>query len=236
MPSARSARTPPTPSTAYCASRIARLLSYRREVIQRPTWLFSGRSVSSRYSGTRPTSTRQTCAVTSSSSIGTVTVSGWPSAPVTFTQGSRSGSASSQYSCWQAGDVDALVEVAGAVHQADADHRQGEVGGLLQDVAGQHAEAAGVDRQRAMHAELGAAERDRVLGLSRARRSTAGRVGAQLLRQASTAATNAASAAARAQWTAASRSAGAAGCAAAHPALGVNRLKGAAPSADQDHR
>ena len=32
--------------------------------------------------------------------VGTCTVSGCPSAPVTRTQGSRSGSASSQYSCW----------------------------------------------------------------------------------------------------------------------------------------
>ena len=70
--------SPPMPSTAYCARRMARLLSYRRDVTQRPTALFCGRSVSSRYSGTRPTSTRQTWTARSSSSTGTVTVSGWP--------------------------------------------------------------------------------------------------------------------------------------------------------------
>ena len=37
-----------------------RVPSYRREVIQRSTGSLPGRSVSSRYSGTRPTSTRQT--------------------------------------------------------------------------------------------------------------------------------------------------------------------------------
>ena len=45
-----------------------------------------------------------------------------------------------------AGAVDALAEVAVAVHQPDRDQRHGAVGGLLEDVAGQHAEAAGVDR------------------------------------------------------------------------------------------
>ena len=41
-----------------------------------------------------------------------------------------------------AGAVDALAEVAVAVHQADREHRHRAVGGLLEDVAGQHAEAA----------------------------------------------------------------------------------------------
>ena len=50
--------------------------------------------------------------------------------------------------------VDALAEVALAVHQADGDQRHREVGGLLEDVAGQRAEAARVDRQRAVDAEL----------------------------------------------------------------------------------
>ena len=49
-----------------------------------------------------------------------------------------------------------LAEVALAVHQADADERQAEVAGALQVVAGQHAEAAGVDRHALVQAELGA--------------------------------------------------------------------------------
>ena len=53
-----------------------------------------------------------------------------------------------------AAGVDALAEVALAVHEADGDQRQRQVGGLLEDVAGERAEAARVDRQRAVHAEL----------------------------------------------------------------------------------
>ena len=124
MPIARSARTPPMPSTAYCARRMARLLSYRREVTQRPIWLFSGRSVSSRYSGTRPTSTRQTCATTSSSFTGTAHRDRLAVGAVTLHAGQALGVGVEPVLMLEAGDVDALVEVAGAVHQADADHRQ----------------------------------------------------------------------------------------------------------------
>ena len=184
MPKARSARTPPMPSTAYCASRIARLLSYRREVTQRPIWLFSGRSVSSRYSGTRPTSTRQTCATTSSSFTGTRHRQRLAVGPghLDARQAVRVGV--EPVLMLEAGDVDALVEVAGAVHQAHADHRQRQVGGLLQDVAGQDAQPAGIDRQRAVHAELGAAEGHRMLGAGSAGAPGPFAVGAQLLRQA----------------------------------------------------
>ena len=65
-----------------------------------------------------------------------------------------------------AAGVDALAEVALPVHEADGDERQREVGGLLEDVAGERAEAAGVDRQRAVDAELGAEVGDRVLGVA----------------------------------------------------------------------
>ena len=64
-----------------------------------------------------------------------------------------------------AGRVDPLAEVAVAVHQADRDEREPHVRGLLEDVARQHAETAGVDRQRLVDRELGAEERSRaVLG------------------------------------------------------------------------
>ena len=49
----------------------------------------------------------------------------------------------------------ALVEVALRIHEADADERHAEVAGFLAVVAGQHAEAAGVDRQRLVQRELG---------------------------------------------------------------------------------
>ena len=64
--------------------------------------------------------------------------------------------------------VDALAEVALAVHQADRDHRDRQVGGLLEDVAGQRAQAAGVDRQRGVDRELGAEVGRRMLAGDRA--------------------------------------------------------------------
>ena len=45
--------------------------------------------------------------------------------------------------------VEALAEVAGLVEQADADDRDADVGGRLEVVAGEDAEAAGVLRQGA---------------------------------------------------------------------------------------
>jgi hypothetical protein len=60
--------------------------------------------------------------------------------------------------------VDALAEVALPVHEADGDHRDREVGRLLEDVAGQRAEPAGVDRQRGMDGELGTEVRGGTLG------------------------------------------------------------------------
>ena len=48
----------------------------------------------------------------------------------------------------------ALVEVALRIHEADADERHAEVTRLLAVVAGEHAEAAGVDRQRLVQGEL----------------------------------------------------------------------------------
>ena len=54
----------------------------------------------------------------------------------------------------------ALAEVALRIHEADADERHAEVGGFLAVIAGQHAEAAGVDRQRLVQRELGGEVRD----------------------------------------------------------------------------
>ena len=58
--------------------------------------------------------------------------------------------------------VDALAEVALLVHQADRDERQRAVRGLLDEVAGERAEPARVDRQRLVDAVLGAEEGDRM--------------------------------------------------------------------------
>ena len=57
-----------------------------------------------------------------------------------------------------------LAEVAVAVEQAHADGADAEVRAALEVVAGEHAEAAGIDRQRLVDAELGAEVRDRGRG------------------------------------------------------------------------
>src|SRR4029079_11763403 len=54
-------------------------------------------------------------------------------------------------------------EVALAVHEADRDQREREGRRLLEDVAGERAEAARVDRELAVPSECGAEVRDRVL-------------------------------------------------------------------------
>ena len=46
------------------------------------------------------------------------------------------------------------MEVALRIHEPDADERQPEVAGFLAMIAGQHAEAAGIDRQRLVQREL----------------------------------------------------------------------------------
>ena len=57
--------------------------------------------------------------------------------------------------------VEALPEVALVVVEADADQRDAEVGGRLDVIAGQDAEAARVDRQRLVQPELGREVGDR---------------------------------------------------------------------------
>jgi hypothetical protein len=50
--------------------------------------------------------------------------------------------------------VERLVEVALVVQDADADQRDAQVAGALEVVAGQHPQAAGVDRQALVQPEL----------------------------------------------------------------------------------
>src|SRR5262249_6995229 len=51
-------------------------------------------------------------------------------------------------------DVEVLPEVAFAIHQPDADERNAEVTGGFEMVAGQHAKAAGVDRNALVKAKF----------------------------------------------------------------------------------
>ena len=80
-----------------------------------------------------------------------------------------------------AAGVDPLAEVAVAVEQADRGQRPGAVGGLLEDVAGERAEAARVDRERDVEAVLGAEVRDRAVRGGRALVVGAREVGADAL-------------------------------------------------------
>ena len=57
--------------------------------------------------------------------------------------------------------VDPLLDVALAVEEADADERDAEVGGALQVIPGERAEAARVDGDRLVQRELGREVRDR---------------------------------------------------------------------------
>ena len=82
-----------------------------------------------------------------------------------------------------AAGVDALAEVAVAVQQTDGDQRPRPVGGLLEDVAGERAEAARVDRERAVEAVLGGEVGDRALGCGDLVAARAREVGADALLQ-----------------------------------------------------
>ena len=54
-----------------------------------------------------------------------------------------------------AADVEPLAEIALPVEQSDADERNVQVRRALDVIAGEHAEAAGIDRHRLVQAELG---------------------------------------------------------------------------------
>ena len=70
-----------------------------------------------------------------------------------------------------------LPEVALGIHEPDADEGHAEVARFLAVVAGQHAEPAGIDRQRLMQRELGGEVRDRLrrVGAERRRPTSCGR-------------------------------------------------------------
>ena len=155
------------------------------------------RSVSSRNSGTRPTCSRHTRAATSRPRTGTVTCSWCPSL---VADGSRSGAG------WRRTDPRLVLPAvrpgaAGSSRTCRTGRRRPSAGRgrrPLDDVAGQHAQAAGVLRQRLVQAELGAQERHRVLGVE-SLPERAGEVCVEVAASASTRATIASSAAAAAR-------------------------------------
>ncbi len=60
---------------------------------------------------------------------------------------------------------DSLAEISLRVHEADADERHAEVARLLAVVAGEHAQAACVNRQRLVKRELGTEIGDHLLAV-----------------------------------------------------------------------
>src|SRR5438874_2586372 len=98
MPSARSTRTPPTPSTHSCLSRHSGSDVYNRAVNSRSAGSLTSSWVSKRYTGTRPTITRQAPICTSRPEIVSPTRHGLPSGAFTRTTGFDRGSIGSSES------------------------------------------------------------------------------------------------------------------------------------------
>ena len=88
--------------------------------------------------------------------VSTVVSQGCRPDPITGTSGVALTSYSSSLSSCHPSRRQPLVEVALTVEEPDAHQRNPEVAGRLAVVAGEHTEAAGVDRHRVVEAELGA--------------------------------------------------------------------------------
>ena len=153
------------PRTSSWWRRISRPRTYRMLVIGRSASAFSGRSVSSRRTGTRPTWASQTATWRSRPGSSTLTVSGPPVESWTRAERQPAQVVVGVVVLLVAVGVDRLAEVALAIEQPDADERQGHVAGRLHVVAGEDAEAARVDAERLVEAVLGAEVGDRAVQL-----------------------------------------------------------------------
>ena len=126
----------------------------------RSTGLFIGSLLSSRYSATRPTCARQTRRRIVRPGKSSETCSHPPPRASTGWIGRLAGSLYGYISCCQPRGVDDLPEVPDLVEEPYAHHRHAEVARSLEIVAGQDAEAAGVERQALAETELHAEVRD----------------------------------------------------------------------------
>ena len=142
--------------------RVSRSPPYRRADSSRSHGAFSSRSVSSRYSCTRPTRTRQTATSTDRSPSGTARHARLAVGRQRRLDGGVRPVEPLVALLLPAFGGNVLVEVALRVHEPDADERHAEVAGLLAVIAGQHAETARVNRQRLVQRELGREVRDRL--------------------------------------------------------------------------
>ena len=162
-PSCRIARTPPMPRTSSWWRRISRPRTYRMLVIGRSASAFSGRSVSSSRTGTRPTCASQTATWRSRPGSSTFTVSGPPRRVLDPAERQSAQVVVGVVVLLVAVGIDRLAEVALAIEQPDADRGQGHVAGRLHVVAGEDPEPARVDPERLVEAVFGAEVGDRAL-------------------------------------------------------------------------
>ena len=170
-PSARSARTPPSPRIISWRMRTVASPPYRRCVISRSSTAFSLQLVSSRYTETRPTRAFQMRAHH---------VAPGDAAPCTCSQlpvgvAHRLDRQIARIGFVVAGvlhavAVDGLDEIALGIEQSDRDEIQPLIAGGLAVIAGQDPQAAGVDREALVKAVLGAEIGDqRLIGARRCR-------------------------------------------------------------------
>ena len=161
MPMARRARKPPTPSSNSWRMRMRESPPYRREVSSRSSGWLPSMLESSRSRSQRPTFMRQTFARMDPPRVSTCTVTGSPFGPMAASMGSLIDIGLDVFFLLPAGAIEALAEISLAVKQSDADQRNTQVGSALDVIAGQHAEAAGVFRNRNVQAEFGGEVRHR---------------------------------------------------------------------------
>ena len=133
---------------------------------------FSAQLVSSRYTGTRPACARQTRATTSRPPMRTLTLSHSPLGGAQRLDRQVARIALAVLGVLHAVVVDRLREVALLVEQTHGDEAGALIARRLAVVGGQHAEAAGVDREALVKAVLGAEVGDERLISRRARACT----------------------------------------------------------------
>ena len=160
MSSAASARTPPTPSSSSCRMRTPWSPPYRRDDSSRSSGRLPSTSVSSSSSMLRPTASFQTRAAIGPPRVSMVTRTGSPPAVFARSVGSTVLSTSRYSSCWRPSRSSRCRKYPSSYRSPTPTSGQPQIGGRLDVIAREDAEAARVDRQRLVQAELGGEVRD----------------------------------------------------------------------------
>ena len=151
---------------------------YRREVSSRSSGALPSTSESSRRRSRRPTFTRQTLARIRPLRVSISTTTGRPSLPIATSIGIWLTSVFKIFFPLPSAEIEPLAEISLAIKQANADQRNIQVGGALDVIAGQHAQAAGVNRAaiRACRTRPKNRPRDAAAARRRAARPRSGRL------------------------------------------------------------